>query len=102
MKERLLEQAKDLLKDYYAAENIYPSESSIITCCVKQFYHLLTIPEVKVDAETIAAMVLDINDSQTASEVAATREFYFPTCPLEFENFSIKEIEAAQKDLDWM
>jgi len=93
--------AKVLVRSYLAAENIHPTDVEIERDCTKSYYKILSIPRAEVTAESVAAVALESREVRDAAQVSAAREFYFPSMPLEFENFSIKEIEEAERDMLW-
>ena len=95
---RTIEKALGIIYDYYHEENIYEPIGDVINR-LKEWYIKIGIE----DEETLAALAMSGNYEKpmTTQEILNIREFFFPSTPLEFDNFSIEEIELALWDKEW-
>ena len=91
----LILEAKDLVNDFFAAENLYEADESIIKRA-KVWYEHTEIT----DAETLAAVVLygEFKPGIRHDEIMKIKHYYFPSEPFELH---IGEIEAALADAMW-
>ena len=110
----LIAETVRLVNSYLEAENIMVSNQTI-EAQAKDWYNHSEI----VEAEMLAAAVMNYGFYRVGTkwdELEQLREFYFPSEPVEFgacgfdencyemmamENFSIEEIEMAQRDAMW-
>lgn len=114
MNMRLIAETIKLVNSYFEAENIIVSNQIIETQAIDWYNH----SEI-VEAEMLAAAVMNYGNYKPGTmwnELMQLHEFYFPSELTQFgscefnedcyemlaiENFSIGEIEAAQKDVMW-
>lgn len=98
MNERLINLAIDLVENYNAAEGIVEQRVSI-DARARNWYNHTEI----VDAEMLATAVIlgDYCPHFSWEKLLNAKEFYFPSAPLELENYHIHEIEEALNDADW-
>lgn len=111
---KLIIESTKLVSNYFEAENIMVSDQTIEAQVIDWYNH----SEI-VEAEMLAAAVMHYgyyNPEVKWNQLKDLREFYFPSEPIQFascgfdenryeilalENFSIDEIEAAQRDIMW-
>lgn len=94
---RLINEAVKMVNDYFDYEGIYESNKTIIARA-SDWYSKTEIT----DSEMLAAAVISGPYQRYSwTELEKLKEFYFPSCPLDFDNFGIGEIEAAMKDAAW-
>lgn len=97
---RLIEEAVKLVNELFEYEGIYETTSSIRSR-VTEWYNRTDIT----DAEMLAAVAISGSYEEltpvTWKELEVIKEFYFPSSPIELNNFHIGEIEEAQKDMLW-
>ena len=114
MNMRLIAETVKLVNSYFEAENIMVSNQIIEAQAIDWYNH----SEI-VEAEMLAAAVMNYGNYRPGTiwnELEQLREFYFPSEPIQFgscgfdencyemlamENFSVEEIEAAQRDAMW-
>ena len=114
MNMRLIAETVKLVNSYFEAENIMVSNQIIEAQAIDWYNH-----SELVEAEMLAAAVMNYGNYRPGTmwnELEQLREFYFPSESIRFsslgfnvicyemlaiENFSIGEMEAAQRDAMW-
>ena len=94
----LINSAVNLANQYLEAEQIFETTDSLIKRAIEWYTHT----EIT-DEETLAAVIISgsYNPKIRVKEIVEIRDYYFPSLPFEFNNYSIWEIESALKDAEW-
>ena len=94
----LINAAVKVVEDFFNAEGIYEDVETIKTRAIN-WYNYTKIVEVEMLAAATISGEYQIGMSW--DDVLKIKEFYFPSIPIELENYHISEIEAAQHDCLW-
>lgn len=108
---KLIEEAVDLVNELFEAEGIVESTTFIREKAIEWYSHTDIYEAHMLAAATISG---HYRFGTSWDELIDLREFYFPSnydyppivrtyteVPVEYDNFSIEEIEAAQNDGRW-
>ena len=94
----LINAAVKVVEDFFNAEGIYEDTETIKARAINWYNHTEIIEVEMLAAATISG---EYQIGMTWDDVLKIKEFYFPSIPIELENYHIGEIEAAQHDCLW-
>jgi hypothetical protein len=93
----LIMEAVNMAGKYLEANNVYESDKALLKRAMR-WYSMTEITSV----QTLAAVTIhgEFEPGIKIGEIEAIEDFYFPQMPIEYGNYHIGEIEAAQHDFD--
>jgi len=94
----LINAAVKVVEDFFDAEGIYENTEAIKARAINWYNHIKIVEVEMLAAATISG---EYQIGMTLDDVLEIKEFYFPSIPIELENYHISEIEAAQHDCLW-